>query len=406
MANGPQNPSPSRRSFRLSPLEMMIMGLIVVGVLYLVSIWILGARVEEKKPPAAPPRTLLDRALAATEIVRAQLASQKKELDAALKRVKELDKALSAGGKLKADPRLVHRLQRLEKQVAALGKARPQPRGGDPKAQARLAALEKEVARLKAQPAPATSGRMDKVEKRLARLEKKQATPVPPAPAAGESAALKQQVATLEKRLDQVAAREKEAVDTSHLEERLAALEKELQRLRLAAAIGGASAGAKASPSVDMAALARLEGRVQGLERALIQAQDSLRRVRAPVPDPELTARVDKLEKTLVASARARPPTVDPGLRMRLAALENKVAALAKKPARPRVSGPPRPAAHRTASPTHPTRIRHRVRRGDTLYAIARRYKVTVKDIKQWNPKLKKRRHLWVGEKIIIYRGG
>ncbi len=401
MANGPQNQSPGRRSFRLSPLEMMIMGLIVVGVLYLVSIWILGTRVEEKKTPATSPRTLLDRALAATEMVRAQLASQKKELETALKRVKELDKALSAGDKLKDGPRLARRLTRLEKQVAALAKRETRSRGPAP--QARLDQLEKEVARLKARPAPLTGDRLAKMEKRLARLEQERPSPAPPAK---DSAALEKEVAALGKRLDQMAAREKAPPDATHQDQRLARLENQVQKLRLAAAIGGS--GAKDAAPAHAAALAQLEARVQELEHALRQAQDSLRRVRAPVPDQELTARVAKLEKELAAArtTSVAPPTADRALKTRLAALERKLAALEKNRSQPRVSGPPRPAGHRTAAPKSPTRIKHRVRRGETLYAIARRYKVRVSDIKQWNPKLKKRRHLWVGEKLVIYRGG
>ncbi len=402
MANGPQNPSPGRRSFRLSPLEMMIMGLIVVGVLYLVSIWVLGTRVEEKKPPASAPRTLLDRALAATEVVRAQLASQKKELDQALKRVKELNQAISAGGRLKVDPRLARRLARLEKQVAALAKTRTRPPAGDPKAQARLGKLERELARLKARPAPAGGERLDKLEERLARLEQERPVPSPPPK---DTAALEKQVAALGKRLDRLAARKKTLPDVSPLDRRLVRLESQVQRLRLATAIGGQ--GSQATPPADAAELARLEARVQEMEQSLRQAQDSLHRVRAPVPDMELTARVARLERELAAArTEGASSAADRALRIRLAALEKKLAGLEKRPSRPRVSGPPRPAGHRTARPNPPTRIRHRVRRGDTLYAIARRYKVTISDIKQWNPKLKKRRHLWVGEKLIIYRGG
>ena len=47
--------------------------------------------------------------------------------------------------------------------------------------------------------------------------------------------------------------------------------------------------------------------------------------------------------------------------------------------------------------------IRHKVKRGDTLFALARRYKVEVQDIRNWNPQIKKRRYLWIGEPLIIY---
>jgi membrane-bound lytic murein transglycosylase D len=47
----------------------------------------------------------------------------------------------------------------------------------------------------------------------------------------------------------------------------------------------------------------------------------------------------------------------------------------------------------------------HRVRSGESLWLIARKYKVTVKKIKRWNPKVRRRNTLQPGQKILVYPG-
>ncbi|HDH96575.1 MAG TPA: LysM peptidoglycan-binding domain-containing protein, partial [Proteobacteria bacterium] len=44
------------------------------------------------------------------------------------------------------------------------------------------------------------------------------------------------------------------------------------------------------------------------------------------------------------------------------------------------------------------------VKKGDSLYSIARKYRVTVSQLKSWNPKLKKSRYIYPGMKLLIKR--
>jgi membrane-bound lytic murein transglycosylase D len=47
----------------------------------------------------------------------------------------------------------------------------------------------------------------------------------------------------------------------------------------------------------------------------------------------------------------------------------------------------------------------HKVRSGESLWLIARKYKVTVKKIKRWNTKLRRNNTLQPGQKILVYPG-
>jgi membrane-bound lytic murein transglycosylase D len=49
-------------------------------------------------------------------------------------------------------------------------------------------------------------------------------------------------------------------------------------------------------------------------------------------------------------------------------------------------------------------RFYHRVRSGESLWLIARKYRVTVKDLKRWNRKLRRSNILQPGQKIVVYR--
>jgi len=44
------------------------------------------------------------------------------------------------------------------------------------------------------------------------------------------------------------------------------------------------------------------------------------------------------------------------------------------------------------------------VKKGDTLYDIARKYRVSASEIKKWNPKLKKSKYIYPGMKLLIKR--
>ena len=139
-------PNDSRRSFRLAPLEVMLGALIVVGLLYLATIWLGGLMAPE------PEATTQARASVPSGQVKQALSASKKAID----RAKELDKRLAtmssrldklAAAEKKITARtpagLERRLNGLEKQVATLGQGgRPAP-AADTKLKARLDALDR-----------------------------------------------------------------------------------------------------------------------------------------------------------------------------------------------------------------------------------------------------------------------
>jgi membrane-bound lytic murein transglycosylase D len=117
-------------------------------------------------------------------------------------------------------------------------------------------------------------------------------------------------------------------------------------------------------------------------------------------------ARLARLEMRLAALSRAQSqaPRSQAAalveLKRRLASLEQRLRTPASRPTAP--TPQVRPAAEAKPAPKV-RKVYHKVRRGQTLYGIARRYGVKVSQIKDWNPKLKRRRHLWVGETLVIY---
>jgi membrane-bound lytic murein transglycosylase D len=51
-----------------------------------------------------------------------------------------------------------------------------------------------------------------------------------------------------------------------------------------------------------------------------------------------------------------------------------------------------------------PEKVIHRVRRGDTLFSIAKRYDTTVQDLKEWNRL--RGNAIKVGQRLTILRDG
>jgi LysM repeat protein len=83
--------------------------------------------------------------------------------------------------------------------------------------------------------------------------------------------------------------------------------------------------------------------------------------------------------------------------------MEDAKAAPAARPS-PRIEKPEKKTEKHAEKPPPKTRmITHTVRRGQTLYGLARRYKVKVSDIRRWNPKLQNRKNLWINEDLIFY---
>ena len=79
--------------------------------------------------------------------------------------------------------------------------------------------------------------------------------------------------------------------------------------------------------------------------------------------------------------------------------------AIASAPAAPdavRASAPARSAPRRVES--NPDKVIHRVRRGDTLFSIARRYDTTVQELKEWNRL--RGNAIQVGQRLTIFRDG
>lgn len=529
------NNESGRRSFKLSPLEMLILGLILVVVFYLISLWVTGAfEAPKQAAPTAAPAQLLDRALAATERAQARQLTIEKKL-AALE--DQLDKAgSSAKGKGKnivVSPQLNSRLDALEKKVGALdkasGAAQPGPQVDLTPLEARLVFLEKKVGekpndesvdqrlkkldqRLKqVSKAPAPSAapsenmkkldqrlsaleertgkigkaqdrpvatpadlnklaqRLDKLEERNAQIAKQQDKPVAsandlkklderlanlgqrvermaeaPAKPAAQPAAVKnleQRLAALEKkassggvskisvpqdiddRLRKLESTVKKVEPSeAHTSASLADLETRLQNLERSTPRAGAAAG------VAAASLALMETRLHKIEVTLNQTSESLRKVRAPVADPELIGRLDRLEKSKGEAKRSDDKAQDGRVRKmdkRLAEVDKRLAELVKAQAltsrhlaqvmedvkdAPKARTSTRnektekkPEGRAEKPPPKTRMITHTVRSGQTLFGLARRYGVKVGDLRRWNPKIQKRNNLWVNEDLIIY---
>jgi LysM repeat protein len=347
-----QNGDSKRRNFKLSALEMLIIGLIILGVLYLVSLWMTSflspaPQTQNGGVSLAQIEPMLDTVKKAER----RLAVLEKTVKELRERVAKSGSSSASGKAVKADPAVSGRLAALEEKVKGLS----QPAASS-QLEGRLKAMEKKV---RAQ---------STIEKRVQDLEKSSS----------------HQQKTRDKRLDK--------------------LEKSLSNLEDA-------------PEAALSTLAALEIRVKRIEAAMIKARQSSGKAQAVLNDPELAARVGKLEKKVADSDVQKRVTE---LRRKVNDLSGKLANLEKEPpqetqaktakATPppeKTTKPPEPKAttHKAAPSSKGKVVKHKVRRGDTLFALARRYKVTAADIRQWNPKLKKRRYLWVGEILIIRVG-
>ena len=526
-----------RRSFRLSPLETLILGLVVVGALYLLTLWVTSffPSNPQAQPPAASDQS--NTALVAAEKALARIDALNKELADLNKKLDLASSASGAKGKAgKYDAKLAARVSALEKKLdepsrklAALdgkinkiGEELAQARkNSDPalplaKLEPRLKWLEKNLQRIESTPPvldPRMTARLDGLEKKLgapsaelkaaeARIKsiedrlaksKKETDP------AASLAALQPRIKKLEKqlksmesktlatgpelsaRLDNLGKRldgQMEALEdkingleqsraiskkgpdpgvmVALLEPRLERMENQLKVLgstssatqgRLSERLGALEKN-QASPSPVMvslneriekiqkeldrrkdegggASVTALELRLRRLEKEIIRTRQSLLRVHAPLPDPELTTRIEKLEKQLASSSltTGKQEERPQGLSAQIKAPGGapKVVAQAppntvKKSAAPTKVASARPTAapekekisKPKPSPPTPSKkpsskgIRYKVKRGDTLFALARRFKVKVTDIRDRNPQIKKRRYLWIGETLII----
>ena len=356
-----------RRNFRLAPLELLVLSLIVVGIIYLMTMWFSGSghTAPQTVSPVQAPAKQLEKTLMAYEKVQARLGELEKRLsniDSKLNNLAKAENPTTKDGKpIKLDKSgkyLSRRMAELEGKVENLAKGKD---------------ASKDLAVLK--------GSLNKLHKDQAKADK----------------ALQAKLAKIEKAMNsQVIAAE------NGLEKRLAKLEKQAKE------------------------------------------QKAGNFVKAPMPDDEMMARLEKLEKNL-AETGGKPNDLE----KRLTALDGKMSGLVKKleslgsqkigdkkqveetpeeakPVEPEAEKPvpvekkaqaesPTPAKVTPKITTEPPKPQaragtgarkiHTIRRGDTLFALARKYKVTVNDLRSWNPQLKRRRYLWIGEKVVVNPG-
>jgi hypothetical protein len=303
-----------RRNFRLSGLEILISALILLGVIYLIAMWMgsIFTPEPEATAPAAAPATLMERALAATEKAQAQLASVVKDVAGLRKEIEQLQArrtpAPSGGGRAAAtaaDHALDRRLEEMDRQVQSLAES-----------------LRDRHASLQGVDVKALASRLERMEKELGAAKAAEKTAPRPAPDA-------------------------------RLLERLERLEKVVT--------AQAAAGPAPSPAPS-----EMERRLARLEQAAARP--------APAPTPAVPA----------APAPAPAPAQ----------------------AAPEVKAPEKPAARPAQPRVGPQRSTHKVKSGETLSGLARRYRVVQEDLVRWNAQqLGDRRQLLIGETLVIFRG-
>lgn len=361
---------------------------------------------ENQQKPGISPAELktLDERLGKLEERTAQITEDQEKPGVSPAELKTLDQRL---GKL--EERTTQIAKNQEKPFAALSDQQ--------KLNARLDELDKRLKQVTTVSNPAalasSSRALSQLEGRLAALENKAAA------ADGGEASIPQDIDDRLRELE--GAVKKMEPSEAHTSASVASLDTRLQNLERATPKAGAAAG------VAAASLALMETRLHKIEATLTQASESLRKVRAPVTDPELIQRLDRLEKAGGAAKTQGDKKLAQRARkidQRLAAIDKRLAELSKAqsltsrhlavvmdktkqtPARtsPQKATTEKKPERRVQKPQPKTRrVIHTVRRGQTLYGIARRYGVKASDIRRWNPKLQTRKNLWINEDLIIY---
>lgn len=402
-----------RRNFRPTVLEVLMMVAIVIGVLQLANVWSGGAAAEGdgQEQGAAPPRRQITRALAASQKAQAMVASTRKEFEELRKDISGLKRQLRTGPSSKTVPALAARVRELEKDLARSRRDQQKPQAPARADQKTLKDIEKRLAALE-KPAEAKSAvDLGPLDKRLKTLEKA----VADRPAVGPGP-LEKRLAALEKNQAQLLAGRS---DLTPLGKRLDRLEREQANQQAAL-----QAGNKALPAME----ARLQRLEQGLAQAQAQARQAKPQVRAPMPADwnailamlrqgssragdsalrqeqvalakrldQVGRQQDRLEKRLAALSKDRPePAGDKELARRVAALEKRLGEVSRRAAAP----PPA----RAATPTRT--FTYTVQRGDTLYSLVRRFKVSLDELRRYNPKLQRRNMLYTDERLTIPKG-
>ncbi len=154
-----------------------------------------------------------------------------------------------------------------------------------------------------------------------------------------------------------------------------------------------------AVPGATAERVAKLEKDVSRLMLELITTQKELRALRARA------GAITKLSELSAKVAALTKRVDDLALELSIRRLKNRPApspkAQSAQPAKaPTSAAKPQPEARPKPAPR---KIIYKVRKGDTLFTIAQRYKVSMRQLRKWN-KLGPRSVLKVGQKLVIYK--
>ena len=418
-----------RRNFRLSPLEMLIVALIILGVLYLMTIWVnslLNQGSTAKEVQSAPvPLAQLEQAIIATEKAAAKMISLEKAQEQSRAEVQDLKKSLSSGSGNKA---LALRVSSLEKKLAGAKAAARGESKAESALAAKIAELEKAAANngklaARVQELEKLAANEARLEKSLQALDKRLAA----------NEGLPEKMASLEKQLaraDKLAARiqalEQKPAGNPALAEKVRELEKRpaadpetearLKTLEKSINSGGGHENRLRNLESGLVGLAQERGdvsrRLDRMEKSMAQMQRSPGSASGQLPAPALPAdSTDELARKRIAALTREVGELKAELEKLKAAPPRPAPAKPAKPAASAAPEPPRPQPEKPKAMAAPepapgqTKLFHyKVRRGDTLYGLARKYQVKISDLRRWNPKLQGRKYLWVGESLILYR--
>jgi LysM repeat protein/predicted nucleic acid-binding Zn-ribbon protein len=368
-----------KRSFKLSPLELLILGLIILGTLYILSMWFQSFNMPgQGQFGGGASNAEVEAALAAADRLEGKLNAFDQQLVAMSKRIDNWEESLKKAPAGQTLPALSERIVQLERKLASAGF------GKDLKS--RLTKLEERTTSVEI--AESRISALDKREKalqqvvqnRLEKLEQDVSEPLK-AQTRNETA-----MATLARRLENL----EKLFDKKFIEQQKdqtkvgAYLEMLNSRLRNFETSGKQKDAATAKHDSG------IDNRLAGLEERLVKGERGSQEVDKMLA--YLAGQVGELKRSL-ANAPQTPsgPAPQPAPR----------AQTESQPAPPsKVQDTTRSQA---AAPRAQTKlVRYQVRKGDTLYGIARRYKVKIGQIRAWNPKLKNRKYLYAKERLVL----
>jgi LysM repeat protein len=385
-----------KRSFRLSPLELLILGLIILGVLYLVTMWFQSFSAAGQSPggmAVAPAE--LDAALAAADRLEGKLNAFDQQLAALGKRIDDWETALKKSPSGQTLPALSERIVNLEKRVANAA-----PNKGLAN---RLEKLEKRTSQTELSERRITA--LDKREQaqqevvlnRLDKLERDVAEPLK-AQTRNETA-----LATLNRRLKNLESLfDKKFMEQQKGQSKVGAyLEVINNRLKHFESTERRQKTQSTQQDVKMdSRLDTMEKRLAKGEQGSQEADKMLAYLAGQVGElkrgiQNMQRRVDKVEQTPPSQTASLQPAPEPA---------PEPLPQTAQTSQPAESSQSQAVQEPKASAPKPKIrvLRYRVRKGDTLYGIARHYKVKIYQLRDWNPKLKGRKYLYAKETLQI----